>query len=211
MCPSCLARISNRARFCHDCGTRIVLEGVAGPVTEVKCPGCGPTRKLRHRELGREKLPALECNGCAGLWLARDAFEALLERARSTAAPTHASARKSAGPAGRVEPVVYRRCPVCAERMNRQNFGRRSGFVLDICPDHGVWFDAAELDGVLTWVRSGGEKRADEREREDQRAAAMRERFRIEPRTTEAAGHHERDDAGAPDWLHTVVDILFQR
>ena len=212
VCPVCLARISNRARFCHDCGTRIVLEGAAGAATDVPCPACGTERKLRARAIGRESTQALECNGCAGLWLGRDAFEALLERARSSAAPAHAAPASGAERRGaRLERVVYRRCPVCAERMNRSNFGRRSGFVLDTCPEHGVWFDAAELDGVLRWVRRGGEKRAEEREREEQRAAAMRDRFRIEPKTGDPASRSERDAGSAPDWLRTAFELLFDR
>jgi Zn-finger nucleic acid-binding protein len=210
VCPSCLARISNRARFCHDCGTRIAPEAAAGATTDVSCPACGSARKLRHRELGGERTPSLECNACAGSWLARDAFESLLERARSAAAPLPSSGGPAPESRGRLERVVYRRCPVCAERMNRQNFGRRSGFVLDLCPDHGVWFDASELDGVLAWVRRGGERRTAELEREEERSAAMRERFRIEPRTPETTPHreHERD---AGDWLETALEILCRR
>ena len=211
MCPVCLARIANRAHFCHDCGTRIVLEGTAGAATDVPCPACGADHKLRARTIGRAETHALECNACAGLWLAREVFEALLDLARSTATPAHAAHTHAVRPrtGGRADKIVYRRCPVCSERMNRQNFGRRSGLILDAC-EHGVWFDAEELDSVLAWVRKGGEKRSEEREREEQRAAAMRERFRIEPRTTDPSDRHERggDDA---NWLRAAFELLIER
>ena len=29
--------------------------------------------------------------------------------------------------------------------------------VIDACRDHGIWFDAQELESVLRWVRKGGE------------------------------------------------------
>ena len=33
--------------------------------------------------------------------------------------------------------------------MNRQNFGRRSGVIIDVCKGHGVWFEPGELSAVL--------------------------------------------------------------
>ena len=40
--------------------------------------------------------------------------------------------------------------------MNRVNFGRRSGVVVDVCKPHGTWFDAGELTQAIEWVSSGG-------------------------------------------------------
>jgi Zn-finger nucleic acid-binding protein len=210
ICPVCLARIGNRSRFCHDCGARIVLEGTAGAATDLPCPACGAERRLRARTIGRDETHALECNVCAGLWLAREVFETLLERARSSAAPAHAARPhgERPRPRGRRGPVIYRRCPVCAERMNRQNFGRQSGVVLDTC-GHGVWFDAEELDSVLAWVRRGGEKRAEERADAERRAAAMRERFRIEPKTADPSSRLERG-ADAASWLRAAFELLVE-
>ena len=58
-----------------------------------------------------------------------------------------------------------RRCatspaPICAKLMNRMNFGKRSGVVLDSCAKHGTWFDADELRRVVEFVRDGGLDRA---------------------------------------------------
>ena len=44
--------------------------------------------------------------------------------------------------------------------MNRVNFGRRSGVVVDSCAKHGTWFDADELRRVVEFVRDGGLDRA---------------------------------------------------
>ncbi len=93
--------------------------------------------------------------------------------------------------------------------MNRSNFGRQSGFVLDVCRVHGVWFDAEELDGVLRWVGQGGEKRAAEREHEEQRSAATRERFRVEPRTTDSSIRSSAESSGDADWLRHAFERLF--
>jgi Zn-finger nucleic acid-binding protein len=69
--------------------------------------------------------------------------------------------------------------------MNRQNFGRVSGVVLDVCRGHGVWFNHGELTRIVEFIRGGGLGRAREREkleikeerdrlRQDQWAATVR-------------------------------------
>ncbi len=50
----------------------------------------------------------------------------------------------------------YGRCPRCGSIMERLNFGRRSGIVVDACREHGTWFDQGELDAALEFVRDGG-------------------------------------------------------
>jgi Zn-finger nucleic acid-binding protein len=60
-------------------------------------------------------------------------------------------------PAAAVEaPITYVRCPRCAKPMNRMNFGRRSGVIVDACRDHGTWLDAGELERVRDFVRAHG-------------------------------------------------------
>jgi Zn-finger nucleic acid-binding protein len=44
--------------------------------------------------------------------------------------------------------------------MTRRNHGRTSGVIIDTCPDHGVWFDPAELSRILAWIEAGGEIQA---------------------------------------------------
>jgi Zn-finger nucleic acid-binding protein len=40
--------------------------------------------------------------------------------------------------------------------MHRRNYGRRSGVLIDLCGEHGVWFDMKELDRIIHWVKAGG-------------------------------------------------------
>jgi Zn-finger nucleic acid-binding protein len=56
--------------------------------------------------------------------------------------------------------------------MNRQAFGRISGVVVDVCREHGVWFDPGELGEVLAFVERGGLTRAREREAQELAEAA---------------------------------------
>lgn len=217
ICPSCLARISDRARFCHHCATPIVPEESLGEATDRPCPACGKEHPLASRLLGHADVSSLECGRCAGLWLGNDAFDLLVTRARDRRdpAPDPSAVRREATEArseGAPGGPAYRPCPVCGRRMNRTNYGRRSGVLLDRCREHGFWFDAAELDAVLGWVRKGGEELAEERQREEERRAASAARFRVEPRVPEDAWRNDPGDRPAPfDLLPWLVRFFGER
>jgi Zn-finger nucleic acid-binding protein len=192
ICPSCFARISNTARFCHHCGTSIAPEELAGDTTDRVCPACGPGRLLTSRALGATGATVLECGVCAGLWLGAEVFRTLEERAREAApaAPDPAALRSEV--ASRARPPqhdgpLYRRCPTCRTPMTRINFERVSGILLDRCHDDGIWFDATELDAVLRWIKLGGERLSDERRQDEVRARASQQRFKVETKTPEDA------------------------
>ena len=87
----------------------------------------------------------------------------------------------SAPPVTTLEPVQYRPCPACGQRMNRVNYARRSGVVLDVCKAHGLWFDQDELRRLLGFIAGGGLDRARERE-----IAELKEAKRA---TVESTGH----------------------
>jgi Zn-finger nucleic acid-binding protein len=190
ICPSCFARISNTARFCHHCGTAIAPEDVAADPTDRVCPACGEGRRLHSRPLGDTGLTVLECGVCAGLWLGADAFRNLEEGARKLAPPIADPAALRAEAASR--PHVsqgggpfYRRCPVCSTAMTRINFERTSGILIDRCRDHGVWFDATELDAVLRWIKLGGERASEELAAAEARARESQLRFKVVPKSPE--------------------------
>jgi hypothetical protein len=56
--------------------------------------------------------------------------------------------------------ISYRRCPECRQAMQRKNFGRRSGVIVDWCSSHGTWLDADEMEDIAAFVLSGGLERA---------------------------------------------------
>jgi Zn-finger nucleic acid-binding protein len=39
--------------------------------------------------------------------------------------------------------------------MNRLNFGKTSGILVDACKAHGTWFDRGELDDIVAAVEHG--------------------------------------------------------
>jgi Zn-finger nucleic acid-binding protein len=180
-----MTRVSDRARYCHHCATPIVPQGRAGEPTQTGCPACGKRHKMNGRSLGDPPVSVLECPRCAGIWLSRDAFAVVADRARdeSVADPAMLVGEGTQQPAepGAGRPAsFYRNCPECQKLMNRRNFGQGSGVVIDACKEHGMWFDARELGTILRWIRQGGEERVQQRREAETRHVERQARFKIE-------------------------------
>jgi len=162
VCPQCLARVSDRARFCHHCGSGLVPELDAGAETAFCCPACPEGQRLTSRRLGAQHVTVLECGACGGFWVGPEAFRQLAERAKMHAVPPLSAVGPAREVAGSETPGLprrgsfYRPCVVCGELMNRVNYGHNSGVIIDFCKDHGIWFDADQLARILTWLRAGG-------------------------------------------------------
>jgi Zn-finger nucleic acid-binding protein len=95
------------------------------------------------------------CRGCGGAWVDRRTLDEMIAWAKAHAShhrPDLVKRQTMAVP----ETVHYRPCPSCGHRMNRRNFGRYSGVVVDECRKCGTFFDAGELDAVIAFVRTGG-------------------------------------------------------
>ncbi|MEN6451406.1 MAG: zf-TFIIB domain-containing protein [Thermoguttaceae bacterium] len=170
VCPQCFARVSDRAKFCHHCGVALRPETLRGSKTELACPACGNGASLHHRRVGDVAL--MECQRCAGFWLAANVLEGLVEQA-SRGVPIgdfrvrRPDATAESGTTVEQNGPLYRKCPACGARMNRVNYARRSGVIIDVCRKHGVWFDADELSRILVWVREGGKAEADRQQSHD--------------------------------------------
>jgi Zn-finger nucleic acid-binding protein len=153
-CPSCNAPI--------DVSTEL-------PGSEVRC-ACGVMVQVPAKPAGRESkrsgacprcavalaetatiggLGAQACPACGGVFADRAAVAAL---ASSTLAPSPSLTI----PTHRVDTSGYVKCPGCGDLMKRVNFGRKSGVIVDVCVDHGTWFDADEIDRVAAFIASGG-------------------------------------------------------
>jgi Zn-finger nucleic acid-binding protein len=132
---------------------------------------------MRAMHIGATSM--FECSDCSSTWLDAESFAQLLsnreERGRLAATVTadRGSVVRTVG-----DKVRYRNCPRCKKLMNRENFGRRSGVVIDVCRGHGVWFERGELASVAAFVDAGGLERA--RVQEDERRRREREQLEKE-------------------------------
>jgi Zn-finger nucleic acid-binding protein/ribosomal protein L40E len=221
ICPGCMARVSGEARFCSHCGSPILVDQAVASATPMPCPACGAGRELASRQFAGEPVAISECVLCGGMWTDKTVFEFLVARAHHAqlgAAALAPRERQAAGGAGAAAPGsaasvagnhLYRPCPVCGKLMNRQNFGRKSGVIVDVCAPHGLWFDLDELPRVLGWVQGGGEERSRQLD-DEEAAAAARQRRLAEPALPLGAlgASGERDWSRAADDADTVATLL---
>jgi Zn-finger nucleic acid-binding protein len=101
------------------------------------CPRCsGALCSLRVQQ-----TELLACERCFGTFLSNEAVLRL-------DGPLGASLRGTQKQPATVAPgpVRYIPCVTCRQLMNRQVFARISGVIVDVCKDHGVWFDTGEVD-----------------------------------------------------------------
>jgi DNA-directed RNA polymerase subunit RPC12/RpoP len=200
ICPGCMARVSGAARFCSHCGSPILADQAAAGLTPLPCPACGGGRLLTSRRLASEPVAVSECEVCGGIWTDKSVFEILVARVRHAQLSVAALALKeplggqlgesrrlsSETAAGNSAHRLYRPCATCAKLMNRLNFGRMSGVIVDVCAPHGLWFDLDELPRLLRWIGDGGEQRA--RRLEVEEATATARQHRLEQENLSGAG-----------------------
>lgn len=154
-CPTCFALQKTGDAACARCGHALELEPVLDPLG-ARCPRCpGHLSALGDRGM-------VECTACGGVFVDHPSLARVTE-ARSASGPLPV---KDARPFERARRAVettdvrYLPCPMCHQSMNRVNFGRRSGVVVDVCKADGTWFDAGELTQAVEWVAAGGMEQA---------------------------------------------------
>ncbi len=77
---------------------------------------------------------------------------------------------------------AYIPCPECGKLMIPKNFSGCSGVIIDLCRDHGSWFDRNELQQIVLFIRNGGFSKARKREQlelKEQENRVWMEKFRL--------------------------------
>src|SRR5205823_13383117 len=151
-CPSCFGAMFAGMQFCPHCGAK-AARAMADSGQTLTCPGCGET--MRAVRVG--STPMFECGSCSSVWLDAATFTQLCtdREERGTVAATISRAPVGVVPTAGKK-VRYVRCPICKNTLNRENFGRQSGVIIDVCKQDGVWFERDELHSVLAFIDGGG-------------------------------------------------------
>jgi len=153
ICPECYARCAGDARFCTACGVGFRPEKIRLDGHELPCPAC--VKLMPARQVGGIGLN--ECLECRGLWIPGKGFDQLVACAtelRREADPIQLaslSPRVDGGNPAR-QSVQYRKCPECDSYMNRRNYRKRSGIIIDTCRSCGTWLDADELESIAGFI-----------------------------------------------------------
>lgn len=186
VCPACAGAVPKSATACPWCGSEVVLAAPKGadtpgehktyctrcgnlyPAAAAKCPRCPPgstderggrcprcAGELQATAVGRVAIDV--CVACKGRWFDGDELEHVLDMTTRGVSRAEAVAMRSSLPTAAPEPEIrYLACVRCGERMARRQAAPRSGLVIDICRNHGVWFDAGEFEQFEKFVRAGG-------------------------------------------------------
>lgn len=206
-CEQCFQVGRAGAEFCTRCGRRM-LALTDSAATNRPCPAC--RRPLVSGRAG--DVPLASCETCGSVWLDREVF-ARVCRERETQAAMLVGPwmqPRQAGTSDQPAGHRYRPCPVCRNLMNRSNFAKYSGLILDTCRDHGTFFDPRELPALVHFIQGGGMDRMREREREalkeeERRLSALR---RISP---SSASKGTADFAFRESTLDALLRELFNR
>jgi Zn-finger nucleic acid-binding protein len=182
-CPKCFAMMFLGSKHCQRCGAAAATpEMREGEVR--KCPRCQTNMPLVT--IGTTTVR--ECERCLGLWLDVASFEKICADREQQSAVLGAAAHAPDGGVHETNKVNYVPCPECSQLMNRLNFARCSGVIVDICKQHGTWFDRDELSRIVEFIHGGGLNMARAREKID--IAEQRERLRLEQLTASLQGFH---------------------
>ena len=128
----------------------------------------------------------LECEQCLGLWLDVPSFEKICADREQQSAVLGAASHAPNSGVNQISKVNYVPCPECALLMNRVNFARCSGVIVDICKQHGTWFDRDELSRIVEFIHGGGLNAS--RAKEKIEIAEEREQLRQEQLTASLRG-----------------------
>lgn len=169
---------------CTACHNRFEAAGYRDQV----CPTCGAlAQQPNTRPCPRCELPLAarevsdviidECSRCRGLFLDDVAIQRILADDHHTRAGALLAAlpRSEHHPLPRAGARMYIKCPTCSTIMNRKLFATGSGVVVDVCRQHGTFFDAGELPAIIEFAQHGGLVKAAKKDAERQKEQARRE------------------------------------
>ncbi len=168
-CPKCFGLMFVGNKFCASCGAIAAPVEVALDDKVGSCPRC--SNDLEQLQIGETNL--LGCGKCDGLWIGGATFEDICADAEKRSAVLGFFDNREKRPQTFTK-VNYVPCPQCGQLMNRSNFARASGVIVDICKQHGVWFDADELPTIVKFIQNGGMELARQREKNEIDEARVR-------------------------------------
>jgi Zn-finger nucleic acid-binding protein len=148
------------------------------------------------------------CPKCLGCFVRTPDLGELLDRAEAgKEARLPGALQPAAGPTpASPDRLQLVNCPHCSREMDRTRFAQRASLVVDVCPVHGMWLDAGELQGLLAFVkdRAAGVAAPGAIEREDEEkwkrivAERLSEENQVTARVAFATAEAARRNRGMP-------------
>ncbi len=128
----------------------------------MQCPRCSGT----FSQEVYETVLIDRCNSCQGIWLDTDELGKILqfEEKKFTPQFVRKAIRESFAGVPEKEVQSVELCPKCGKAMNPLNFSYSSGVIIDVCKEHGTWFDKDELEKIQAFHEEWELKKEDVRE-----------------------------------------------
>ena len=180
------------SKHCQRCGAAAAAPEIKDAKNR-KCPRCGSDMVLAT--IGATSV--LECEQCLGLWLDVPSFEKICADREQQSVVLGIASQAPTGATHETSKIHYVPCPECSQLMNRMNFARCSGVIVDVCKKHGTWFDRDELSRIVEFIGDGGLNAS--RTKEKIEIAEERERLRQEQRALDL---HSSTSLGIGDSDH---------
>ncbi|MHC4409738.1 MAG: hypothetical protein ACYS0F_12130 [Planctomycetota bacterium] len=121
------------------------------------CARCRKTLQECESPIG--KVPG--CEACGHLWIGAGRLQEFQETAERRYTPETVGALRAEGQkrkqAALKREIVYCNCPECGNQLLRRTFGEMSFLLVHYCAAHGYWIHRDELDGIVDYVKRGGE------------------------------------------------------
>jgi len=198
------------SRHCPHCGTAATQPKDA-ELSVLKCPRC----KIDMASVTIGATPMRECERCGGLWVEVAMFEKICVHREQQSSVLGAASRVPAHPTAEEEKIRYVPCPQCGQLMNRINFARCSGVVVDVCKGHGTWFDRDELREIVEFISGGGLEVSRQKERHEiefQRQQLHAERIAIQRGGSELTltYHSDEDRLGGLSAARELLKFLVE-
>jgi Zn-finger nucleic acid-binding protein len=196
-------------KFCPHCGARADRQDSEAEATPEPCPRCKAT--MDAVVIGGSHVR--ECSRCEGIWTDTETLRQICADREQQASVLGMATHIPSNTVRELDKAIhYLPCPVCGELMNRVNFANFSGIIVQVCRQHGTWFDRDELRLVVEFIRDGGMDKARAREianlDEDRRMAQAREfGTRLENPTV----YRHQDLQGAVSEVAQSIIDLFSR
>jgi Zn-finger nucleic acid-binding protein len=201
-CSSCFGTIFEGSQFCPLCGKKAVASNIVDGEKLGKCPRCDINLKL----IEVNEIRFAECEKCEGIWSEIETFEIICANRENQSAVLKKFDKILHHP--KLQPIKYVPCPDCKNLMNRSNFAKISGIIIDSCKEHGVWFDANELPSIIEFIRKGGMEYS--RQKEKASLEAERERLRAEQfkSSVDRFKHESRSDIPNSKTSYAVREFI---
>jgi Zn-finger nucleic acid-binding protein len=159
-CPSCFGMMFQGQKFCPHCGAKADRQEFPAEQSQ-PCPRC--KANMESVVIGGTSL--LECPHCEGLWTDADTLRQICaNREQQAAVLGMATHLPNNDGVDFDKQIRYLPCAVCGQLMNRVNFANCSNVIVDVCREHGTWFDRDELRRIVEFIRDGGLVKARARE-----------------------------------------------